>query len=193
MALLDTSMPIALGINALASAISEGSRTRIVLLAVPAELQSISAAANGAYGTVPRDVPPELLTHDLRQVAAGRRLSGRASRPGEARATADSSEKALAVLTRCERQIAKLVSAGLPNKEIGQQLNLTAGTIKVHLHNIYQKLEITLERLSPPWPSPINAYRVATTNKRNLRSEHRYVRFNAYGSYLGCVTENRQE
>jgi two-component system, NarL family, nitrate/nitrite response regulator NarL len=142
MALLDTSMPIALGINALASAISEGSRTRIVLLAVPAELQSISAAANGAYGIVPRDVPPELLIHDLRQVAAGRRLSGRASRPGEARATADSSEKALAVLTRCERQIAKLVSAGLLNKEIGRQLNLTAGTVKVHLHNIYQKLEI---------------------------------------------------
>jgi two-component system nitrate/nitrite response regulator NarL len=41
-----------------------------------------------------------------------------------------------------ERQIAKLVSAGLPNKEIARQLNLTAGTIGVHLHNIYQKLVI---------------------------------------------------
>jgi two-component system nitrate/nitrite response regulator NarL len=41
-----------------------------------------------------------------------------------------------------ERQIAKLVSAGLPNKEIARQLNLTAGTIRVHLHNIYQKLVI---------------------------------------------------
>ena len=36
--------------------------------------------------------------------------------------------------------IAKLVSSGLSNKEVGQQLNLSAGTIKVHLHNIYQKL-----------------------------------------------------
>jgi DNA-binding NarL/FixJ family response regulator len=35
-----------------------------------------------------------------------------------------------------------LVSAGLPNKEIGRQLNLTAGTIKVHLHNIFSKLSI---------------------------------------------------
>jgi two-component system, NarL family, nitrate/nitrite response regulator NarL len=142
MALLDTSMPIALGINALTSAISEGSRTRIVLLAAPADLQSISAVANGVYGIVPRDVPPELLIHDLRQVAAGQRLSIRASQPGEARATTDTSENALAVLTKRERQIAKLVSAGLPNKEIGRQLNLAAGTIKVHLHNIYQKLEI---------------------------------------------------
>jgi len=35
-----------------------------------------------------------------------------------------------------------LVSAGLPNKEVGRQLNLTAGTIKVHLHNIFSKLAI---------------------------------------------------
>jgi DNA-binding NarL/FixJ family response regulator len=141
-ALLDSSMPIAPGVNVLASAISEGSQTRIVLLAGPAELQSISAAANGADGIVPRDVLPEVLIHDLREVAAGRRLSIRASRPGEARAATDTSGKALAVLTKRERQIVKLVSVGLPNKEVGRQLNLTAGTVKVHLHNIFSKLAI---------------------------------------------------
>jgi two-component system, NarL family, nitrate/nitrite response regulator NarL len=141
-ALLDSSMPIALGINVLASAVSEGSQTRIVLLAAPEELQSIVAVASGAYGTIPRDVLPEVLIHDLRQVAAGRRLSMRASEPREARTATDTSEKALAPLTKRERQIATLVSAGLPNKEIGRQLNLTAGTIKVHLHNIYEKLLI---------------------------------------------------
>jgi DNA-binding NarL/FixJ family response regulator len=140
-ALLDSSMPLASGVDVLASAISEGSLTRIVLLAAPAELQSIFSVANGAYGIVPRDVLPEVLIDNLRQVAAGRRLSLRASRPGEARTTTDT-EKALAGLTKRERQIAELVSAGLPNKEVGRQLNLTAGTIKVHLHTIYQKLAI---------------------------------------------------
>src|SRR5215469_11667329 len=128
-ALLDSSMSIALGINVLASAISEGSQTRIVLLA-PAELRSIFAVTEGAYGIVPRDVLPEVLIRDLRQVAAGRRLSIRASPPGEARTTTDTSGKALVGLTKRERQIVKLVSAGLPNKEVGRQLNLTAGTIK---------------------------------------------------------------
>jgi two-component system, NarL family, nitrate/nitrite response regulator NarL len=141
-ALLDSSMPAGSGVNVLASAISEGSQTRIVLLAARAELRSIFAVVNGAYGIVPRDVPPEVLIRDLRQVAAGRRLSIQASRPGEARTTTDASEKALAVLTKRERQIVKLVSAGLPNKEVGRQLNLTAGTIKVHLHNIFSKLAI---------------------------------------------------
>ena len=141
-ALLDSSMPAGSGVNVLASAISEGSQTRIVLLAAPAELRSIFAVANGAYGIVPRDVLPEVLIDNLRQVAAGWRLSIRASRPGEARATTDTSEKALAGLTKRERQIAMLVSAGLTNKEVGRQLNLTAGTIKVHLHNIFSKLAI---------------------------------------------------
>ena len=84
---------------------------------------------------------PEVLIDNLRQVAAGQRLSLRASRPGEARTTTDT-EKALAVLTKRERQIAELVSAGLPNKEVGRQLDLTAGTVKVHLHNIFSKLAI---------------------------------------------------
>ena len=141
-ALLDSSMPAGSGVNVLASAISEGFQTRIVLLAAPAELQSVFAVANGAYGIVPRDVLPEVLIRDLRQVAAGRRLSIRASRPGEAGATTDASEKALAGLTERECQIVKLVSAGLPNKEVGRQLNLTAGTVKVHLHNIFSKLAI---------------------------------------------------
>ena len=59
-ALLDSSMPLASGVDVLASAISEGSLTRIVLLAAPAELQSIFSVANGAYGIIPRDVLPEV-------------------------------------------------------------------------------------------------------------------------------------
>jgi two-component system, NarL family, nitrate/nitrite response regulator NarL len=141
MALLDCSMPILSGVKVLATSIAEGSRTRILLLATATEQVSF-AAAIGAYGVVPRDVLPEVLIHDLRQVAAGRRLSIRASHAGEPRTTAYTSENTLAMLTERERQIAKLVSSGLSNKEVGQQLNLSAGTIKVHLHNIYQKLEI---------------------------------------------------
>jgi len=141
-ALIDTSMPILSGVKVLATAIAEGSRTRILLLAAAAERVSMFAASIGAYGVVPRDVPPEVLIHGLRQVAAGQRLSLREFQAGEARTATYSSEKALAILTGRERQIAKLVSAGLSNKEVGQQLNLTTGTIRVHLHNIYQKLEI---------------------------------------------------
>jgi DNA-binding NarL/FixJ family response regulator len=45
-------------------------------------------------------------------------------------------------LTSRERQIALLVCTGLSNKQIGRQLDVTEGTVKVHLHNIYVKLAI---------------------------------------------------
>jgi DNA-binding NarL/FixJ family response regulator len=141
-ALLDSSMPILSGVKVLATSIAEGSRTRILLLAAATEQVSTFAAAIGAYGVVPRDVLPDVLIHDLRQVAAGQRLSIRASRAGDVRTNTYTCENTLAMLTERERQIAKLVSAGLSNKQVGQQLNVSAGTIKVHLHNIYQKLEI---------------------------------------------------
>ena len=48
----------------------------------------------------------------------------------------------LSLLTERERQIMQLVSEGLSNKEIGLWLDISDGTIKVHLHNIYQKLSI---------------------------------------------------
>jgi two-component system nitrate/nitrite response regulator NarL len=33
-----------------------------------------------------------------------------------------------------------LVADGLSNKEVGRKLNLSDGTVKIHLHNIYQKV-----------------------------------------------------
>jgi two-component system, NarL family, nitrate/nitrite response regulator NarL len=45
-------------------------------------------------------------------------------------------------LTGRERQIVLIVAEGLSNKEVGRQLNLSEGTVKVHLHNIYNKLGV---------------------------------------------------
>ena len=45
-------------------------------------------------------------------------------------------------LTPREREIALLVYTGLSNKYICRQLNLSEGTVKIHLHNIYEKLAI---------------------------------------------------
>jgi len=44
-----------------------------------------------------------------------------------------------ASLSSREQEITSLVSAGLSNKEVARKLELTEGTIKVHLHNIFRK------------------------------------------------------
>ncbi|MFP4384007.1 MAG: LuxR C-terminal-related transcriptional regulator [Spirochaetia bacterium] len=38
-----------------------------------------------------------------------------------------------------EREIIQLIRKGLSNKEIAERINITPGTVKVHVHNIYQK------------------------------------------------------
>jgi len=48
----------------------------------------------------------------------------------------------LSTLSAREREVTLLVVEGLSNKEIGRQLNISDNTVKVHLHNIYMKLEI---------------------------------------------------
>jgi two-component system nitrate/nitrite response regulator NarL len=146
LAILDISMYGLTGLDILAIANSESLPTRIVFFVASIdENELVMAAAAGAYGVILKDVAPEILVQSLQQVAAGHRLLPRLASeqaiPREQEHVAIR-ENVLAVLTDRERQIMRLVSEGLSNKEIGRRLNLADGTIKVHLHNIYQKLEI---------------------------------------------------
>lgn len=51
------------------------------------------------------------------------------------------SRKALAFLTDREKEVLFLLLTSLPNKEIAKKLFVSAGTIKTHTLNIYQKME----------------------------------------------------
>ena len=45
-------------------------------------------------------------------------------------------------LTSREREIVLALVQGLSNKEVGRRLNISEGTVKVHLHNICSKLGV---------------------------------------------------
>jgi DNA-binding NarL/FixJ family response regulator len=45
-------------------------------------------------------------------------------------------------LTTREQEIVLLAARGLSNKAIASELNLSGGTVKVHMHNIFQKLGV---------------------------------------------------
>ena len=144
-ALLDISMPGLSGLDILATVASEGLCTRVLLLTASVEAHELAtAAARGAFGVVPKDASPEILIRCLRRVAGGRRMFPFVSSGEEPRHGARNSDaqNMLSMLTDRERQIMQLVSEGLSNKEIGHWLEISDGTVKVHLHNIYQKLAI---------------------------------------------------
>lgn len=142
-AVLDVSMPGLTGLEILAIVNSERLSTRLVFFTASAQDRELAmSAAAGAYGVIRKDVTLEILVQSLRQVAEGQRLLPRPSRVRE-RGNIAIAENVLTVLTDRERQIMGLVSEGLSNKEIGRRLNIADGTIKVHLHRVYQKLEIS--------------------------------------------------
>src|SRR6266403_1381846 len=145
-AVLDISMPGLTGLEILTIANSESLSTRLVFFAASIEdRELVMLAAAGAYGIIPKDVELEILVRSLRQVADGQRLLPLPSAQAGSREQGNIAvtDNALTVLTERERQIMRLVSGGLSNKEIGRRLNIADGTIKQHLHHIYQKLEIS--------------------------------------------------
>jgi two-component system nitrate/nitrite response regulator NarL len=49
----------------------------------------------------------------------------------------------LAALSQRERAVAALVVRGLRNREIASELDITEGTVKIHLHKVYEKLGVS--------------------------------------------------
>lgn len=52
-------------------------------------------------------------------------------------------QDALAPLTPKEKEILSLLSEGLLYKEIADKLSITSGTVKQHIHRIYEKLHVS--------------------------------------------------
>ncbi len=121
--------------------------TRVVLLtAALEEEQLVEALQLGVGGVVLKEMAPRLLVDAVREVHAGGRWldKGSANRAlGRAcsGATAESREAAPSLTPR-ELEIVRMVARGLRNRAIAEQLFISEGTVKIHLHNIYQKLEV---------------------------------------------------
>ncbi|WP_244485199.1 LuxR C-terminal-related transcriptional regulator [Bradyrhizobium tropiciagri] len=143
-AILDISMPDMFGQALLDIANSRTPAVRLVFLASSVEDRDLAMLAEvGAFGVILNDEEPEALLQTLRQVADGQRmLPAPSNEVAIASGQPAIADKQLSVLTDRERQIMRLVSEGLSNKEIGRRLKVTDGTIKVHLHHIFRKLEI---------------------------------------------------
>jgi DNA-binding NarL/FixJ family response regulator len=90
----------------------------------------------GADGFVVKDMPLERLLDAIRRVFAGEQYL-----PPEI-----STRMSLRVVSRLssrELEVLSLVAKGMSNKEIAAALNLVEGTVKVHLTNIFAKLEVS--------------------------------------------------
>jgi DNA-binding NarL/FixJ family response regulator len=117
----------------------------IVLTAAMDEDALIEAMRLGVSGVVLKEMTVPLLIQCIRKVSAGdqwleRGLIGRAIEK-MLRREAGAREVAK-ILTPREIEIVRLAASGLRNKEIAESLAISEGTVKIHLHRSYEKLNI---------------------------------------------------
>ena len=101
----------------------------------------------GAKGYILKNDDPEVIVSSLRDLSKG----GSPMNPIIARKVLDSFTRSQSAdkninndlpLTSREKEILGLLSKGLLYKEIAQLLGITTGTVKQHIHKIYDKLQV---------------------------------------------------
>lgn len=142
--LLDINMPGMNGVQALEALRERGDQRPVVLLtAAINDRQLLSVMRAGVEGIVSKDGAEDGLVDVLEKVHSGQKVI----EPTFLQRAIDLSlrpdaQGPLAKLNPRERKIAGLVARGLRNRDIGAELGIGEGTVKVYLHTMYQKLGI---------------------------------------------------
>lgn len=134
--LMDLSMPVMTGVEAISTIVAEFPEARIIALTTwDGDADILRALEAGARGYLLKDVVSEDVASAIRQVHAGGRAipSDVAQRLAAFTPRIDLTEREIEVLTH--------MAKGLSNKEIGALLGRTEATIKVHVLHIFQKLQ----------------------------------------------------
>ena len=145
LAVLDVNMPGLTGLDLLREARAHAWPTRIMLLTAGLETEPIVEAIRlKVDGLILKGAGGDTLLRCAAQVCSGQQWIDK-----------EAMQQAIGVLTQPERpessisltpretDVVRLVAVGRRNKEIGRELGISEGTVKMHLHNLYEKLSVT--------------------------------------------------
>lgn len=141
--LLDIKMRGMSGLDVLRQLSSERVKCSTVLLtAALSDNDAVEGLKLGARGIVLKESSPDELLDCIRHVARGEQwvdsetMSRALTTIARREATGDPNR----LLTARELEIVRMIAEGLRNKAIAERLSISEGTVKIHLHNVYEKL-----------------------------------------------------
>jgi len=146
---MDIRMPVMDGIEATRRICARADGPKVLVLTTfDTDEDAFAALQAGASGFLLKNAPPEDLVAAIRIVAEGEsvvaprvtrrlldRFAGHLALPTQV-------DDRLAVLTDREREVLKLVAAGLSNTEIAAKLQVAEATVKTHFGRIMTKLDL---------------------------------------------------
>jgi DNA-binding NarL/FixJ family response regulator len=146
--LMDLRMPEMSGIEATRRIIEADPSVGVLVLTMSEDDDSLFAAMRaGARGYIPKDADAEELLRAIRAAAVGEAIFGASIAPrltsfvasgGTGRAANPFPE-----LTERELEVLDLIAAGCSNAQIGQRLRIAPKTVRNHVANVMNKLEVS--------------------------------------------------
>jgi DNA-binding NarL/FixJ family response regulator len=143
--LMDLRMPNLDGIEATRKVVAEHPEVKVLILTTfEADNHVIQALKVGASGYILKDSQPDAIVSSILAVAAGERvMSGAvASRVLEMLTGTTTPKEFYDGLTAREIEILKMLASGMANKQIAYKLKISEKTVRNHVSNMYEKLQI---------------------------------------------------
>jgi two-component system, NarL family, nitrate/nitrite response regulator NarL len=144
--LTSLNLPDISGLELLRTVRDEGLSTRCVLFVGQIDDEdAVEAMRLRVEGILLKEMPTRLVLQCIRKVHDGGRwleTQSMARVVDRLQVQENSRGEFVDRLSPREQEVTRLVMEGLNNKDIADRLTLSVGTIKIHLHNIYEKLGI---------------------------------------------------
>jgi two-component system nitrate/nitrite response regulator NarL len=150
--LLDVNMPGMSGLETLRALRDEGIKIPVLMLTMSREEKDLEGALRtGAQGYLLKDMDPEELVPALNDAIQGKNvvakeLIGSLTRIVQGQTTdpkpQETTTSLLADLTPRETEILEHIAEGQSNKVIARELNISYGTVKLHVKSILRKLNV---------------------------------------------------
>lgn len=151
--LMDIGLPDMDGLEAVKEILTHRPDTKIVMLTIhDTDDLLVNAIISGAKGYLLKNTSLSMILASLRalnrgEMALSRTMTRRVLEGFTHMASSRSSESELIEnLTAREFEVLRLLATKATNRQIAEKLSITETTVKVHVHNIFEKLDIKKRR-----------------------------------------------
>jgi len=144
--LLDLHMPGAHGFSGLIFINGHYPELPVMIVSANEKPEIMSRSVEyGAAGFLPKSAPPDTIATAINQVLSGEIWLPEGVTPHNANSS-DSRESGtadvIATLTPQQFRVATMLAAGLLNKQIAYEMDITEATVKAHLTALFKKLKV---------------------------------------------------